>query len=101
MSLANSYLNNNEQRHFDYPDIPRLFVLSQSEAEELTNGVFGRMDKYARQDGTKWDEVASPWWWNRLWTSRKKNILVLEGMTFYFADDPAITGWGSLMHHYL
>jgi hypothetical protein len=24
----------------------------------------------------------------------------LWALQFYFADDPQITGWGSLMHHY-
>lgn len=81
-------------RNGDFPDIPRLFVLTEAEAQKLMP--FGRMSAYQRSDGSRWDPAATTGFWNIF---RRSKIQVFEGMTFYFADDPAITGWGSLMHH--
>lgn len=81
-------------RNGDFPDIPRLFILNEAQAQDLMP--FGHMSAYRRSDNSRWDPSASGGLWSIFHHSK---IQVLEGMTFYFADDPAITGWGSLMHH--
>lgn len=40
------------------------------------------------------------WSGKKLAKGESRQIEVFDGTTLYLADDPAITGWGSLMHHY-
>jgi hypothetical protein len=103
-----------------YPELPRLRVLTEREA--------GREIPGWSAAGTEVDESAgrtdgwSRWWFGAEAQARHRTVEVLGGTTvslaltsrtrtsvhrdhsfsqFYMADDPEITGWGSLMYHYL
>lgn len=103
VSLANASLYD-EANDFNYPEIPRLYILTPDEANEMTNGLFGRMSDYCLSDGAQWTGKRKSMWWNRWWNrlmlSRKKKIRVLEGLTFYHADDLSITFLSGLLNHY-
>ncbi|KAJ9123015.1 hypothetical protein QFC24_004054 [Naganishia onofrii] len=91
----------------DYPQVPRLRLLATAEdaRKEITG--WGDMERYTKRDGSSW--VATKGQPGSSWFSFGKTLKqvqdpaveVIDGMNWYFADDPAITGWGSLMHHYL
>lgn len=103
VSMAHASLHD-KANDFNYPEIPRFYVLSPAEADELTKGLFGRMSNYSLPDGAQWTEKRTSVWWNRWWNrptvSRKQEIRVLEGLTFYHTDDSSVTSLSGLLNHY-
>jgi hypothetical protein len=88
----------------DYPQVPRLRVLdSVEEAKRVIPG-WGELERYATEDGQGWVGAPKQSGWLASFTAKKVEkpaVQVFDGVNWYLADDPAITGWGSLMHHYL
>lgn len=91
----------------DYPQVPRLRILTTAADAKREITGWGAMERYMKQDGSSWiSKKGKP---QSRWSSFGKTVEqvqdpaveVMDGMNWYFADDPAITGWGSLMHHYL
>lgn len=91
-----------EQGYQDYPHIPKMFVLNDSDATELMHGGFGDLSGYVNRDGSMWESDAWPGWWGMMMGTKGRNeIEVMDGTTFYFADDPAIQSWDCwAMGHY-
>ena len=88
----------------DYPQVPRLRVLESVEEAQMVIPGWGDLARYATQDGHAWVESPRQGGWLDSLTSQKVQepvVQVFDGVSWYLADDPAITGWGSLMHHYL
>ncbi|KAJ9110112.1 hypothetical protein QFC19_001783 [Naganishia cerealis] len=89
----------------DYPQVPRLRILATAEDASKEIPGWGDMERYAEQDGSSWlaRKSANRWLPFRRTVGKVQDpaVEVLDGMNWYLADDPAITGWGSLMHHYL
>ncbi|KAJ9116174.1 hypothetical protein QFC20_000854 [Naganishia adeliensis] len=81
----------------DYPQVPRLRVLtSVAEAKREIPG-WGEMERYAQEDGYSWVETYEKGGWFSMGANQKLQdpaVQVLDGMNWYLADDPAITEEG-------
>jgi hypothetical protein len=101
---AERLFEGDDDHNGDYPQVPRLRVLTNvADARREIPG-WGDMERYAKEDGYSWFQEHTKGGWFSIGAGQKvqdPTVQVLDGMNWYLADDPAITGWGSLMHHYL